>query len=330
VAVLTSRKDIEPIFEEFRSRGACMAVFCTASCWNTEAILLAAKRFGEKHNISRPIVSVATTFNYPFMPQCQRVTYSGDARAGFISIMEHLNVLAASDDAPYNNVIVLPHLDHADPKLDNWALTEGVKYLATVMFDAQKYPAEENLRMTTDYVRAYADRVMIEGIVEQLSVEGRAKGAVQHDQDAGAARDDYVDRATDYMERTDVDFLVADLGTEQQSVRVGEAEYLKDRARALTEALGTARLVLHGTSCLSPEQMDGLAEDGIIRVNTWTRIVREAGQFAAEEVVGNIGSIRSGEFEFADPRAFIRNATDKAALVMEELMEIIGYARFAE
>jgi fructose/tagatose bisphosphate aldolase len=111
---------------------------------------------------------------------------------------------------------------------------------------------------------------------------------------------------------------------------VGEAEYLKDRARALTEALGTARLVLHGTSCLSPAQMDGLAEDGIIRVNTWTRIVREAGQFAAEELVGNIDPIRSGEFEFADPRAFIRNATDKAALVMEELMGIMGYARFAQ
>jgi hypothetical protein len=64
-------------------------------------------------------------------------------------------------------------------------------------------------------------------------------------------------------------------------------------------------------------------------VNTWTRIVREAGQFAAEELVGRISAVRAGEFESADPRAFIRNATDKAARVMEELMEIIGYARFA-
>ena len=329
MAVVTSRKDVEPIFDEFRSRGACMAVFCTASYWNTEAILLAAKRLGEKYNIPRPVVSVAMTFNYPFMPQCQRVTYSGDPRAGFISLMEHLNVLAASDDAPYSNVMVLPHLDHADPKLDNWALTEGVKYLATVMFDAQKYPAEENLRMTTDYVRTYGDRIMIEGIVEQLSVEGRAEGALQHAGDTGG-RDDYVERATEFMERTGVDFLVADLGTEQQSARVGEARYMKDRAQALTKALGSARLVLHGTSCLAREQMTGLAEDGIIRVNTWTRIVREAGQFAAEELGKNIGSIRAGEFELADPRAFIRNAADKAARVMEELMEIIGYTQFAE
>jgi hypothetical protein len=76
--------------------------------------------------------------------------------------------------------------------------------------------------------------------------------------------------------------------------------------------------------------MTGLAEDGIIRVNTWTRIVREAGQFAAEEVVKELGAIRAGEFEVADPRAFIRNATDKAARVMEELMEILGYSQFAE
>jgi len=328
MAVVTSRQEVEPIFDEFRSRGACMAVFCTASYWNTEAILLAAKRFGEKHTIRRPIVSVATTFNYPYMPQCQRVTYSGDARTGFISLMEHLNVLAGSEDAPYGNIVVLPHLDHADPKLDEWALTEGVKYLATVMFDAQKYPAEENLRMTTEYVRRYGDRVMIEGIVEQLSVEGRAEGALKHGADAGA-KDDYVERAIEFMERTGVDFLVADLGTEQQSARVGEARYMKGRAQALTDALGTARLVLHGTSCLAPEQMTGLADDGIIRVNTWTRIVREAGQFAAEELLATIGSVRAGEFECADPRAFIRNATDKAACVMEELMEIIGYARFA-
>jgi fructose/tagatose bisphosphate aldolase len=327
MAVVTDRKDVEPIFDEFRSRGACMAVFCTASYWNTEAILLAAQRFGETYSIARPIVSVATTFNYPYMPQCQRVTYSGDARTGFISLMEHLNVLAGWEDAPYADIVVLPHLDHADPKLDEWALTEGVKYLATVMFDAQKYPAEENVRMTTEYVRRYGDRVMIEGIIEQLSVEGRAEGALKHGADA---KDDYVERATDFMQRTGVDFLVADLGTEQQSARVGEARYMKGRAQALTEALGSPRLVLHGTSCLAPKQMTGLAEDGIIRVNTWTRIVREAGQFAAEELLATIGSVRAGEFEYADPRTFIRNATDKAARVMEELMEIIGYARFAE
>ena len=140
---------------------------------------------------------------------------------------------------------------------------------------AQKYPLEDNLAWTAEYVQTYGDRVLVEGIIEQLSVSGGRSQAVQ--------RDSYVEKAVDYMARTGVDLLVADLGTEQQSDRVGEVRYLKERAQALTASLGEARLVLHGTSSLNPDQMTGLAEDGVIRVNMWTRIVREAGQHAEAE-----------------------------------------------
>ncbi len=327
MAVITDRENSLAAIEEFRTRGASMAVFCSASHWNTEAILLAAKRYAEKHNIERPIVTVAMTFNYHFMPQAQRVTYSGDAPTGFISMMEHLNALAGRDGSPYADVVVLPHVDHADPEHDRWALTEGLPYLSTVMFDAQRLPAEENIRLTREYVETYGSQVLVEGIMEGLTVEGKAAGALQKEAGSGQG-DDYVTRAIEYIEKTKVDFLVADLGTEQQAATVGAATYMKDRARALTKGLGEARLVLHGTSCLSEEQMTGLADDGVIRVNMWTRIAREAGQAAAEKLVARIDAIRQNEFEAAESRAYIHDSIEKAASVMEGALDLFGYASF--
>lgn len=88
--------------------------------------------------------------------------------------------------------------------------------------------------------------------------------------------DNYCENAVKYVKTTGVDFAVADLGTEQQSTSVGKARYDKARARELTAALGRKMLVLHGTSCLANEQTRGLASDGVVRVNMWTRIAREA------------------------------------------------------
>ena len=44
--VITDRDETLSIHESFRERGVCMAVLGTASHWNTEAILLAAQRYG--------------------------------------------------------------------------------------------------------------------------------------------------------------------------------------------------------------------------------------------------------------------------------------------
>jgi fructose/tagatose bisphosphate aldolase len=293
-----------------------MAIFCTAAHWNTEAILLAGQQIAEKHRLAQVLLSVAMTFTYPYMPQAKRFTYSGDPRVGFLSNMAHLKALCDGPDAPYARVVVLPHLDHADPKRDRWALSEGLPYLASVMFDAQKYALEDNLAWTRDYVAAYGDQVLVEGIIEELSVAGRAQAVRQ---------DAYVQKAVHYIGETRVDLLVADLGTEQQSDRVGQARYLRDRARQLTASLGEARLVLHGTSCLSRDQMQGLAADGVIRVNMWTRIVREAGQYAARQLIARRDAIETGDFEAAESRQYLHDSIEGAAAVMVEVMETIGY-----
>jgi fructose/tagatose bisphosphate aldolase len=118
---------------------------------------------------------------------------------------------------------------------------------------------------------------------------------------------------------------VVDLGTEQQSDQVGGAQYLKDRAQTLTERLGEAKLVLHGTSSLSTDQMNDLATDGVIRVNMWTRIVREAGQHAAKQLIKRQADIERGDFESTESRQYLHDSIEAAADIMVEVMERIGY-----
>lgn len=318
MSLITDRDQALKIIDGFRDRNASMAIFCTASHWNTEAILLAAGRFAKKHKLERVALSAAMTFNYRHMPQAARATYGGNPKEGFISIMEHLKALCGNKDSTYSNVDVLPHLDHADPFRDEWALEQGLPWLASVMFDAQKYPVAENIAMTRDYVKKHGKDVLVEGIMEELSVEGRA---------AGKGDDSYVERALRYVSETGVDFLVADLGTEQQSTGTGLCTYKGQRARELTLNLGKPMLVLHGTSCLTGEQMSSLSQDGIVRVNMWTRIAREAGQYAAHKLAERLDEVEQGSFEAAESKQYLYDSIEKAAGIMEEILEVLGYAR---
>ncbi len=319
MSIITERNKSLTYFERARSSGVAIAIFCTASHWNTEAILLATQKLAKKHNLKDVPVVVANTFTYPHMPQAKRFTYSQDARSGFLAHMGNLHALCDGKYAPYGDVAVLPHLDHANPIRDRWALTAAVPYFSSVMFDCQELPYEKKLEWTKEYVKSYGDQVLVEGIMEMLTVEN-----VQN-----AKRiDNYVEKAQEYVRETGIDFFVADLGTEQQTTTVGGVKYDKERARKLTEALGKQMLVLHGTSCLTNDQVKGLAEDGVIRVNMWTRIAREAGQYAAEELVEHIADVRRGDFNSAEANRYIRDNVEKAADIMIEMMELFGYANW--
>ena len=321
--LITERRAARKVLDSVVEHGAAMPIFCTASHWNTEAILLAAEKFCRKYEVESIPLSVTMTFNYPYMPQAQRVTRTGDAKFGFLSIMEHLALLCGTKDAPYGRVQVLPHLDHADPSRDLWALTEGTKYLASAMFDAQVYPRDENIAMTRDYVKHYGRELLVEGIMEELTV------SAMHEGHGNTAEDAYPTLAAEYVRETGVDFLVADLGTEQQSAGSGNVRYLRERARALTAALGRPMLVLHGTSSLNRSQMENLAGDGVVRVNMWTKIAREAGKFAAFRLFEHAENICGNEFEAIESKQYLYDSIDKASEMMLEVLETLNYANFA-
>ncbi len=317
--IITGRKNAEEVTERIKASKTSLPIFCTGSHWNTEAILLAAKNIGEKYNIKNVPVAIAMTFNYEHMPQAQRVTYTNDARLGFISNMKHLKVLTDDSRSPYFGVSVLPHLDHADPVRDKWALTEGTEYLVSVMFDAQKYPIKENVALTSEYVKKYSNKVLVEGIMDELSVyQG-------HEIHSATTIDNYPERAFEYVKNTNVDYLVADLGTEQQASSVGKSVYLKERARNIQKLFADRMLVLHGTSCLSNEEISTLPEDGILRVNMWTRIARDSGLYAIERLKAREDKIMNNDFNAIESHQYLMDSIEKAAAIMEGIMESLGY-----
>lgn len=321
MSISKNREESLEVIERLRDNKVSMAIFCTASHWNTEAILKAASDYANKHGIKDIPVAIAITFNYRHMSQAKRVTYSQSPETGFLAIMDYIKRLCDDEYAPYKNVKVLPHLDHADPESDRWALTEGTKYLSSVMFDAQRYSKEENIALTKEYVKNYAGKIMVEGIMDELSVLGRLQNHVG---------DDYAERAREYVEKTGIDFLVADLGTEQQSTGVGKTKFLRQRALDLTDALGKSMLVLHGTSCLDDRQISELPDCGIIRVNMWTRIARETGIYAAEQLEGRHEKIVSGDFESTESRAYLKDSIDKSSEIMEKTFGLLQYNRLGK
>lgn len=319
--IVNKRSEAMAVFEKAAALNVSIAIFCTASHWNTEAILMAAQRIAEKYGVRGVPVVVANTFNYRHMPQACRFLYCRDPAAGLLSHFGHLRALCDEKYAPYREVLAMPHLDHADIEYDRWALTVGTQYFSSVMFDGQRYSYDKNTEMTRDYVAQYGGDVLVEGIVETLKVEGGASAVLL---------DNYCGQAKRFADATGVDFLVADLGTEQQAAESGGAVYNKKRALQLTEALGRKMLVLHGTSSLTDGQIRSLADDGVVRVNMWTRIAREAGQYAAESVVNRIGDIRRGVFNDAESERYIRDNVEKAADIMTEMMELFGYGNWRD
>ena len=320
MSFVVDKKQARATIDAAVAKGVCTALFCTGSFWNAEAILRAADNFAKKRGIRDIPVVVAMTSNYAHMPQAKRVSRCGDARIGFRAVMEYCKILTEGPDAPYSNVAAMTHLDHADPALDAWALTECFGLLSSVMFDGQAYPYEENLRLTKEYVERYGENILVEGVVEGLAV-GDGKTAAQND--------DYIEKAARFVENTNVDFLVADLGTEQQSART-EAIYLGKRAKELTKALGKPMLALHGASSLGDGQFKDFCKDGVIRANMWTRIVRESGKYAAKRLAGRIGRIEADEFEACEATAYINDNIDHAAQTMEEMLDKLGYGALAE
>ena len=317
MAFITDRDQAKSIIDDTVEKGVTIAIFCTGSHWNTEAILRAAQIVARKNGIGRIPVALAMTSHYENMQQTMRVTRDGCHKTGLRAVMDYAKLLCDGPDPLYPEVDVLPHLDHADPVNDSWELTEGLDYFCSVMFDAQKYSLEENMRMTADYVKKYGGRVLVEGALESLGVGNKVKAQ---------QNDDYIEKAIEYIKNTGVDFLVADLGTEQQSEGT-DARYLKDRAMKLTSSLGRPMLVLHGTSSLCNEDIKGFSEDGIVRVNMWTRIVRESGQYAAKRLMERYPLIEGNNFEACEAMQYINDNIDCATEVMVQVLESIGYCK---
>ncbi len=287
--LVSERDEALRIYARCAKAGVAMVAACCESTGEIEGFLMAAQAYAEEHRIDRIPVNIGFTGVYPENAQLLKISTScrlsnggnaldgGDVVEGFEIIMGHLETYAGLDGC-FESVDVLPFLDHGQPThpveskeiLEN---RERLERMAVVMFDASHFSFEENIARTAEYVKRFGELVVVEGAVDRIYQQEQALKL-------GVTKDKLLttpERAVKYLKETGVDFIVPNLGTEHRvtSEKGYVKRYEKERARAITQAVGRKQ-VLHGTSCLARE-ITTLVDDGIIKVNIYTRIAVESG-----------------------------------------------------
>lgn len=269
---------VEALYRQVTQSGVCLANFCTANVYTTEAILRAAYEFGQECNNPYLPIVISATANYPIEPQLVAYTQFKHARLGMKALIDDVELMVSSD-SPYHDLQVMLHFDHGQPDLDSALFDDAADKYATIMYDASKWSLAENIEMTRQFVQRMRGRVLVEGAVTEIA-QASARA------DAPLTTEDEAQR---YYDETGVFLIVPNLGTEHRDTAKA-AHYDSQRARSITERIGK-RIVLHGSSSLQHEYLPQLANDGIVKVNVWTVFEQVGGQAIARYILDHLDSI---------------------------------------
>jgi fructose-bisphosphate aldolase class II len=150
---------------------------------------------------------------------------------------------------------------------------------SSIMFDASALPFDENIAATARFVARRGKEIVIEGACDEIAdATGKEVPALTTP-----------DKAELYFSRTGVDMAVANLGTEHRASSA-EQKYRGDLARQIKARVG-ARIVLHGCSSVTLDQIGNLFEDGICKVNIWTALERESAPPLLESMMKNAARV---------------------------------------
>jgi fructose/tagatose bisphosphate aldolase len=278
LSIITGREAVTRIYEEAGRRRWVLPCFCSENLTTTEAVLEAVRLRGEALGIPDIPVIVAMTCRYGHRTQAELYTQTRRWDVGLKLFMADLEVLAGRG-GPYEKLRVMMHLDHIQFDDDAELLTWDLGRFSSIMFDASKVPFEENMRLTSRFVRERGSEIVIEGACDEI-VDA-----------AGAERGEITDgaRAAQYVERTGVDLIVANLGTEHRA-SAKDLRYLGDRAREVKARIGS-KIVLHGASSVPGDQIARLFDDGVCKVNLWTALERDSSPALLRDMVINAAKV---------------------------------------
>jgi fructose/tagatose bisphosphate aldolase len=303
--LIVDRQAVLDVYAAAAERKWTVPAFGTENRTTTEAVLAAAKEYGDAIGREDIPVTVAVTNLYEGRSQSTRYTHTRQWDVGLRLLLADLEVLT-SPSSPFGNLDVMVHLDHIQPDLDRELLDWDMGMFSSIMFDASKAPMDENMEMTRRFVETRGDRIVVEGACDEIveagnDVEGRLTTP---------------DRAAEYLGRTGVDFVVANLGTEHRAAQ-SELRYRADLARAVRDRIGT-RIVLHGTSSVPAADIAALFDDGICKVNIWTRLERDSAGVLFENLLENAARVTGPERDIA-----YYTASYRRQLVFERMKEIV-------
>ena len=279
-------KEVVDLYTEVRERGACMPCYCAENRRTIEAVLKATHGIGQEISVSDLPVILAFTAGYPPRGQMHWYVDIDDCVLGAQAVVQDLELLL-SERSPYRNLRVMLHLDHGQPgpddvffKDDHWLDT-----FATVMYDCSHWPLEENIARVAAYVQEVQGKTLVEGAVDEI-FDANPEGAEKNDVTEVAQAERFVNETGAFL-------IVPNLGTEHRA-SAADLKYHSDRAREISEAVGKI-LCIHGTSCIKPEEIHKLREDGIIKVNIWTGMERSGAKAVARYVLEQLGNIMAEE-----------------------------------
>lgn len=279
--LVRGRQKVEAVYQDAAQHGWVIPAFGVENLTTTEAVLSAAKEHGNRIGHPDIPISLAMTSLYPQRRQSVNYTHTRRWDIGLRLFLGDLAVLTASD-SPFADLRVLVHLDHIQHDLDRVLLAWDLTQFSSIMFDASTLPFEENIQATRKFMDEHGDLIVVEGACDEIPTSGEAHCELTAPE-----------RAEQFLVRTGVDFVVANLGTEHRA-SLADLRYHSDLARRIMGRIGS-RLVLHGCSSVSRDQLGTLFQDGICKVNIWTALERDSGPKLLREMVANAAKVTGSE-----------------------------------
>lgn len=281
IMIITDYKRVKAVFEDAGNRGWVIPCFCSENQTTTEAILSACSSYGRKTGMRIPII-IAITVNYSHRWQAINYSNANDWKTGLRLFKDDIRALAG-EGCEYEDVDVLIHLDHVQFDDDAELLAGDLSDYSSIMFDASALPFKQNIMKTAEFVDRMKGKILIEGACDEIV---DAMGEAHNDLTLPS-------KAKEYFEKTGVDMIVANLGTEHRATGK-ELKYHGETAREIKKLIGS-KIVLHGASSVGNEQIRGLFSDGVCKVNIWTALERDTSKVLFYEMVKNASKVAGEE-----------------------------------
>lgn len=266
--------EVRKIYSQAAERGWVLPCFCSENLLTTEAILTAASEYGKEKNIEHVPVIVAITCNYSHRSQAPLYTQTKDGETGLRLFYNDLRILT-ENGGPFDHLHVMVHLDHIQYDRNSSLLESDLSMYSSIMYDASALPFDENIKLTAEFVKEKADEIYIEGACDEIAnaVDG------EHNEITTA------ENAYRYFNETGVDMIVANMGTEHRA-QGKQLRYHGEAARKIKEKIGN-KIVLHGASSVTNDQVKNLFDDGVCKVNIWTALERDSTPVLFADMIRN-------------------------------------------
>jgi fructose-bisphosphate aldolase class II len=112
-----------------------------------------------------------------------------------------------SKGSPFEKLSVMIHLDHVQWDADKPLLSWDMNMFSMIMYDASNLFFDENIRLTAKFVKENGHKIVIEGTCDEIA---DATGEIRISLTTPG-------QAVKYLNETNVDFIVANLGTEHRT-----------------------------------------------------------------------------------------------------------------